>query len=405
MQNETFLCISNRAWDSLWGESQKVMSRIARQNRVLYFEPGRTVNRPLLSELWRNSPNFFRLQTRKVDDNLIVISTPSELPVARRHLPKPVLRQTIPRVTTINNQIIARHIRWAMKAFNVKNPILWLYSPYQFELVGKFGEKISCYHNYDEFSDFINNVRIKNLLQEFDNQLSKRVDLVFCTSRPQMERRKRVNPHTYFVPNGVDFELFNKALDPNLALPDDIGRIPHPIIGFAGMLGFHIDVKLLLRIAESYPDCSLVLVGPDRLPNSEHLKKLKARKNVYFLGFKPLEKLPEYIQAFDAALIPYILEGHVLSGYPQKLHEYLAGGRSIVATAMPELQPFSHYVRIAQTQDEFVVLIRDALTDYDDQTIQRRVALARVNTWEHRVKDYYRILEEFAGNQVQKKAA
>jgi len=292
-----------------------------------------------------------------------------------------------------------------MQAFNVKNPILWLYSPYQFELVGKFGEKISCYHNYDEFSDFINNVRIKNLLQEFDNQLSKRVDLVFCTSRPQMERRKRVNPHTYFVPNGVDFELFNKALDPNLALPDDIGRIPHPIIGFAGMLGFHIDVKLLLRIAESYPDCSLVLVGPDRLPNSEHLKKLKARKNVYFLGFKPLEKLPEYIQAFDAALIPYILEGHVLSGYPQKLHEYLAGGRSIVATAMPELQPFSHYVRIAQTQDEFVVLIRDALTDYDDQTIQRRVALARVNTWEHRVKDYYRILEEFAGNQVQKKAA
>ncbi len=405
MQNRTFLCISKRAWDSLWGESQKVMINIAKQNRVLYFEPGRTVNRPLLSEMRRNFPNFFRLKTRIIHDNLIVISTPSNLPIARRHLPGALLQKTTPMITRINNQILSRHIHWAIKSFSVKEAILWLYSPYHFDLAGRFGEKISCYHNYDEFPDFVSNIRIKKLVQDYDNQLTKRVDLVFCTSRPQMERRKAMNPNTHFVPNGVDFELFNKALDPKLALPDDIAKIPHPIIGFAGMMAYHIDVALLLRVAESFPTCSLVLVGPDRLPDTDYLKKLKARSNVHFLGFKPLEKLPEYIQAFDAALIPYVLEGHVLSVYPQKLLEYLAGGRSIVATAIPELKPFSCHVRIAESNDEFINLIHHALTDFDDQTIQKRVAVAKENTWEHRVEDYYRILEEYESSQSRKKAA
>ena len=220
-----------------------------------------------------------------------------------------------------------------------------------------------------------------------------------------MKKRKKVNPNTYFVPNGVNFDLFHHALESSDPLPQDIAKIKRPIIGFTGMLGFHIDARLLLHIAVAYPDHSLVLVGPDRLPESEDLKKLKARHNVYFLGFRPLEELPEYIRAFDVALIPYILEGHVLSGYPQKLHEYLAGGKSIVATAMPELQPFSQFVRIANSLNEFVKFIPEAMKDYDSQTIERRVAVAKENTWEHRVKDYYRLISEHLMKTAQVKAA
>jgi len=394
MDNETFICIANRAWDSLWGESQKIMSRIAKRNRVLYFEPGRSVNRPLMAETRRNWPNFYRLHIREIFENLTIIQTPPVLPVGNRHLPRSISRLTVPLVAKINTKIVARQIRWALDHFAVKTAILWLYSPLLFDLVGKFNEKLSCYHNYDEFSDFVRNVRIKKLVQQHDNFLTSRVDVVFTTSRAQWRRRKAVNSNTYFVPNGVDFDLFYRALDPQLPLPGDINAVLRPIIGFAGITGDHIDVNLLLKVAKAYPECSMVLVGPDRFPKTSERNKLKALPNVFFLGAKELKELPNYLKAFDVALIPYLLVGHVLSGYPQKLHEYLAAGRSVVATAMPELKPFSQHIRIAGSTEEFIDLIREAMTDYIPETIQARVQVARENTWENRVEEMYRILKD-----------
>jgi glycosyltransferase involved in cell wall biosynthesis len=117
--------------------------------------------------------------------------------------------------------------------------------------------------------------------------------------------------------------------------------------------------------------------------------------NVHFLGRKALGSLPEYLKAIDVALIPYLLEGYTLTAYPLKLHEYLAAGRAIVSTALPELRPFSHVVRIAETRAEFISQIREALHDHGPQAIGARVAVARENTWENRVADMYRILQPF----------
>jgi glycosyltransferase involved in cell wall biosynthesis len=392
MQGETILCIAPTVWHSLWRNRQQIMSRVAAQNRVLYFEPGRNPDRPVVAEMRRNLPNFFALRTQKVQENLIVIPTPSSLPHARRYLPRSVLRVTMPLVIKINAWILIRHVRWAMKVLDVKAPILWLYGPYETDLIGKFGEKLTCYHNYDEGADFVHNVRIKDLLRRLDNQLSSQVDVIFATSRAQWSRRKAINPNTYFIPNGVDFDLFNRALTSNLSLPADISTVPRPIVGFAGWLGYHIDVKLLRQVAKAYPDCSLVLVGPDALPDTEDRQELRALPNVFSLGQKERPEVPNYLQVFDAALMPYSLSGHIRSAYPLKLHEYLAAGRAIVATAMPELCPYSHVVRIAKTHDEFIHQIGEALHDYSPQAIEARVAVARENTWDQRVAEIYRIL-------------
>ena len=41
MRDETIVCMAPRRWDGLWKETQAIMSVLARDNRVLYFEPGR----------------------------------------------------------------------------------------------------------------------------------------------------------------------------------------------------------------------------------------------------------------------------------------------------------------------------------------------------------------------------
>lgn len=393
MQGETILCIAPRDWNSLWRDTQPVMARLAAQNRVLYFEPGRDPEQPVIAELARNLPNFFTIRSQKAQENLLVIQTPSSLPHARRHLPRTVLRFSMPLVIKLNNAIIIRHVRRMMRALGVQAPILWLYGPYQIDLIGKFGEKLTCYYNYDEFADFIDNARVSNLLRRLDNQLSSQVDIVFATSQAQWQRRKAINPNSYFMPNGVDFELFHRPLVSNLPLPPDIANISRPIIGLAGWLGYQIDVKLLRHIAETYVNYSVVLVGPDALPDTEDQQILHALPNVFFLGPKKRVDLPGYLQAFDVALIPYLLSGHGASVYPLKLHEYLAGGRAIVTTALPELQPYNHLVRIGKTNSQFIDYIDEALSDYSPQTIEMRVATARENSWDERVKEISQILE------------
>jgi glycosyltransferase involved in cell wall biosynthesis len=393
MKNETVLCIAPRDWDGLWKEAQSIMSRIAIWNRVIYFDPGRDSQRAVLSEWFDNFPNFFRLKTRQVTENLTVVSTPSTIPHARRHLPRAILRLTMPLVLKLNARFLIRHVQRAMKVLNVQNPILWLYSPYHGDLIGKFGEKLVCYYNYDEFANYVSNACIKEIIQDYEARMCRQVDVIFTTSQAQREVRISYNPKTYFVPNAVDFELFNRALSADLLLPPDIAQIPRPIIGCSGRLASQVDIPLLLQVARTYPNFSMVFIGPDELPHSKDEQVFRELKNVHFLGWKKPSELPNYLQAFDAALIPYKLVGHVLSGYPTKLHEYLAAGNSVVATDMPELRPFKDVIRIGKTQSDFVALVGEAVKDNSNRSIDARVSVAKDNTWDKRVEEIYRILQ------------
>ena len=393
MKNETVLCIAPRDWDGLWKEAQSIMSRIAIWNRVIYFDPGRDSQRAVLSEWFDNFPNFFRLKTRQVTENLTVVSTPSTIPHARRHLPRAILRLTMPLGLKLNARFLIRHVQRAMKVLNVQNPILWLYSPYHGDLIGKFGEKLVCYYNYDEFANYVSNACIKEIIQDYEARMCRKVDVIFTTSQAQREVRISYNPKTYFVPNAVDFELFNRALSADLLLPPDIAQIPRPIIGCSGRLASQVDIPLLLQVARTYPNFSMVFIGPDELPHSKDEQVFRELKNVHFLGWKKPSELPNYLQAFDAALIPYKLVGHVLSGYPTKLHEYLAAGNSVVATDMPELRPFKDVIRIGKTQSDFVALVGEAVKDNSNRSIDARVSVAKDNTWDKRVEEIYRILQ------------
>jgi hypothetical protein len=389
MRNQTVLCIAPRRWDALWKETQAIMSRVATDNRVLYVEPGRDAEHGVVSEMIRNAANVLRLTVREARPNLFVIPSPPALPHGRRHLPRAVLELTMPLAIEANASILTAHVRRAMRQFGVDAPILWLSLPYDLPLVGRFREKLVCYYNFDELADFVDNRRVRHLIRRLDDELTRRADIVFATSGAQRERRAAINARTYFVPNAVDFELFHRALTEELPTPDDIAHLPRPILGYAGWLTNHVDVSLLRRIAEAYPRGSLVLVGPDQLPATADRDALYAAPNVVFVGRKAQPELPAYLRAFDVALLPYALTGHVLSAYPTKLHEYLAAGRAVVAPTMPELRPYRDVVRLAASDDEFLRAVGDALTDGSSDR-EARVAIARANTWDTRVAEIYR---------------
>lgn len=393
MLGETVVCLAPRSWNSLWRETQQLMSRIAVQNRVLYFEPGRNNEMPALSEFMRNLPNYLRCRPHSLHANLTIIPTPSSLPIGNRRLPRTVLQASLPLVTGLNARVLTLYVRRVLRELAVHDPILWLSRLEDAALVGRLGEKLACYFNYDEFADFAHNRHISDIIRRVDDRLTRSVDIVFATSRAQTERRKAINPHTYFIPNGVNFALFSRALIDDLPIPADMQQITRPIIGYVGRLGHQIDIGLLRQVAEAYPDAALVLVGPDELTGSADLDVLRKLPNVHFLGRKPPAELPAYLRQFDVALGPWPLHGHLLSAYPLKLHEYLAAGRAVVATPLPELQPFAGVLHLAPPGPEFVQAIGTALQGDAEDRVEARVAVARTNTWDHRVAAIYQILD------------
>ena len=97
-----------------------------------------------------------------------------------------------------------------MGALDITSPILWLTDPYHLFWSGSCREKLACYFNFDEFADMVENRRVSRLLRRLEDELTRRADVVFATFALSWERRKRVNPRTYLVPNAVDFALFHQ---------------------------------------------------------------------------------------------------------------------------------------------------------------------------------------------------
>lgn len=393
-KNKTILCISPSSWYSLWRNRQQIMSRLAENYNVLYVEPQRVPEWSTWKTIKLRYKNIFSPRLEEISPNLTLIYPSPSLPWGGSILSPAILRWTTPPIVWLNCLLLTITIRRVLQKLKITSPILYLWEPFYLNLVGNFAEQLVCYHVYDENSDFVFNRRIKNVIKNYDHQLCRKADFVFTASQKQYDRRKSLNTATYLIPNGVDFELFNRALNPELVVPDDISHIHKPIIGFVGCIAdFIVDINLLFYLAKNRPQWSLLLVGPDNLENSVKKEKLHKLINVTFVGKKELNVLPLYIKKFDVALMPYILSGHTFSIYPLKLHEYLAAGKPVVSSNIPAVLPFADVVRISHSYDEFIQGIEFALVNNSQDEIEKRLKIARENTWDQRVEMIMELLE------------
>jgi glycosyltransferase involved in cell wall biosynthesis len=218
--------------------------------------------------------------------------------------------------------------------------------------------------------------------------------LVFTTTTPLHERHGKVNPRTYLVRNVGDFEHFAPAVDRNLA-PPELRRLTRPVHGFAGnFLSGKVDLDLVDDIAGSLDEGSLVLAGPAGDPEvAERLRSTASRSNVVWIGGVEYDTLPSVVASFDVCLIPYLENDYTRSCFPLKLFEYLAAGKPVVASGLPELAGMEPDVTVVSGTPGFLAAIDEAAGLLESADIARRQALARENTWESRTS---RLLELIA---------
>jgi len=237
---------------------------------------------------------------------------------------------------------------------------------------------LSCYHIDDEYS--FSDVDLPN--DPTEARLLGRADQVIVHSARLLEKKGRLNPRTALVPNGVDYQAFARP-QPE---PADLARVPRPRIGYVGVIKKQLDLDLLVRLAGVRPDWSLVMVGPicNVSGKERTLATLQELPNVHFLGSKPVEALPGYVQHMDVCLMCYEVNDYTKYIYPLKLHEYLAAGRPAVAAPIDSVLDHADLVTLARSDGDWLRGVETALAPAASDTalVARRRARARAYDWD-----------------------
>jgi glycosyltransferase involved in cell wall biosynthesis len=242
---------------------------------------------------------------------------------------------------------------------------------------------------YDCLDDFAAFHPDAGRIEEAEARLAARADVVFATAEALETRMRRLNARTVRLPNGADGDHFAPAAAAVLPAPPDVARIPGPVLGYVGEMARWFDAELVQALARHDPSWQIVLIGP---VHGDGIAPLRALPNVHYLGPKPYRELPAYLHRFDVGLLPFRIDRLTAAVDPVKLYEYLAAGKPVVSTRLPEASRHGDAVIVAD-RAAFPAAVATALRQAADPAgVARRVAIARENSWDRRVADALRAL-------------
>ena len=374
----SIVCVSRQDWHAgLPTNRQQIMIRAARRgHRVLFVESGGHIGR----HLWRlvTGPDRGSVARR-----LFGGEQPAESITVEKALTFVPWGQKFPLANRINSRFTGARIRRAARGLGGPR-ILWIYDPTAFELVGQAGEDLTVYDVVDDYAEQVGpDARRRRFVAAADEAAASRSQVVFATTTGLYERQLQRNPETHLVRNGADFAHFSHT---NGTAPE-VRSFAGPVVGFAGNLTAEkVDFDLLEAVARARPEWSLVLVGPPAENARGQLDRLGALDNVHALGFRPYEELPAYVSGFSVGVIPYRATAYTRNCSPLKVYEYLAAGKAVVASGVPELGGMEPDVTLADRPEEFVAAIESALAASSPEAVARRRATAEQNTWEARTE-------------------
>ncbi|MCI0669546.1 MAG: glycosyltransferase, partial [Myxococcaceae bacterium] len=269
----------------------------------------------------------------------------------------------------------------AMRALHFQRPISWSFLPASAPVSGALGEELVVYHCVDEFSAFSDTNG--QHIAELEAALLHKAHLVITSAERLQVAKAKQNPATVLVTHGVDFRHYVKACEEQTQVPDELSRLPRPIIGFFGLIAAWVDMEAIVACAKAFPNGSVVLLG--KVAPDADVAALKALKNVHFLGRKRYEELPAYCKGFDVALMPFVINELTLSSNPLKVREYLAAGLPVVSSDLPEVRKVG-LCRIAASSADFPRLVEACIEDGPGPDRTRAECISH-HSWDARVEE------------------
>jgi glycosyltransferase involved in cell wall biosynthesis len=376
LQGRDIVCVGFADWDTeLWTNQHHLMSRLARENRVLFVE-SLGLRRPQLAgrdlaRVWRRL--LRGLAPPRAVDGLHVLS-PLVLPLHRSRLAR-----------ALNARLLPALVRRAARRLGLREPILWAYVPQAEVLIQALDPSLVVYHCVD---DIAAQERIDTAsFRAAEMRFAARADLVLASAPALAKRLRTISHNVLDAPNVADTKLFSSALQRG-RLDPGMAALPAPRIVFTGaIVAIKLDFPLLVELARLRPTWSFALVGPvgPGDPRTD-VSALAAEPNIHLLGHRTYGELPDVLRAADAGLIPYARNELTESIFPMKVYEYLAAGLPVIATPLPALAGIAE-VATAPDAQGIAGLLDEALASDSPERRAERSRTAASNSWERRLEE------------------
>jgi UDP-galactopyranose mutase len=339
------LCFSHLRWNFVFQRPQHLLSRWAKETRVFYFEE------PVLGDF---ENNFLKTIYSK-DLNLTILT--------------PHIRENSQEKET--NIFLKESVNQIIKWYNISDYLLWYLTPMAIEFSSDLKPKGVVYDSMDELSMFKG--AHPNILPN-ENKLFKIADVVFTGGYSLYEYKKHRHHNIHPIPSSIDQNHFNSGSgNPD---PSDQAKIPHPRVGFFGVLDERMDIELVNELALKMPDIHFIMIGPVVKIDPSLLPK---HKNIHYLGQKSYEELPSYLAHWDVATLPFAKNDSTRFISPTKIPEYLAAGKQVVSTSIRDVvMPYG---------EEGMVEIADNVKDFSS-AIERILKGKENPAWELMVREH-----------------
>ena len=345
------ICFSHLRWNFVFQRPQHLLTRCARECRRLYF-----FEEPVFED--GAVPRLEVQASRGV--RVAVPVLPPGLDEAA----------AIAAQRDLLDQLVAQD--------RIEPFIAWYYTPMALPFSQHLRPAAVVYDCMDELASFKN---APPVLKQREAALLSRSDLVLTGGQSLYEAKRHQHDNIHPFPSSVDVDHFAQAR----RAPDEPADqvvIPHPRLGFFGVIDERMDVELLDGVAAARPEWQLVLLGPTVKIDPAHLPR---RSNIHYLGSKKYEELPAYIAGWDVALLPFARNEATRFISPTKTPEYLAAGRPVVSTSIRDVvRPYGQQglVRIADDVETFVAACEAAMAEDASERLRQADAFLRQTSWD-----------------------
>jgi glycosyltransferase involved in cell wall biosynthesis len=364
---DTLLCLSHLRWNFVYQRPQHLLSRAAQSYNVIFVEE------PIFRDDCKPCLDI------NPDPSGVMVVVPI---VPRGHRPDGLL-----------------------KAFFDELPkerlTLWYYTPLGLAHTRHLDADLVVYDCMDELSAF----RFAPPdLRAAETELLGRADLVFTGGRSLYEAKRDRHPSVHAFPSSVDAAHFGEARGGQLADPADQADIPHPRLGFFGVIDERLDIGLLAEMADRRPGWSFVMIGPVVKIDPETLPR---RANIHWLGGRDYKSLPAYLAHWDIGIMPFALNEATRFISPTKTPEFLAAGLPVVSSPITDVvRPYGdqRLVEIVRSAKGFIACCEDLLRRPPDEWLSKVDAFLAELSWD-RTWDAMHTLMRSASRDRRKRSA
>ena len=336
-------------------------------------------NKDLMPRIIRKLRSYARL-ARPTPEGVTVVS-PAVIPFFGTRLAR-----------AANRKLLALQIGRLARRGGLTSPILWIAIPTAADMIGQFAERLVIYQVSDKYdANLMDHATDLQTIRKLHERAIENADLVLYSGQKLLAEAERGRERSFLLEQAVDFDHWSQVGSGKLEIAEAVARIPRPRLGYFGAIEpWLVDQELITRAARERPEWQWIFIG-----NKSRGVEIEALPNTHFLPPVPYQELPRYAAGFDVCVLPWDT-AHSFTSYGSaiKVREYLATGKPVVISPLPEYESMSDVLRIARTHDDWFRLVQEALQEDDRGAARARQAAVSSGTWDARAEWVSSLIEK-----------